>query len=143
MKMRPPIKWARARSQSVSVVLYSPCISCRELTHGARVLAAGVAVLVSLDQALGLSSRGRATGELLVESNNPLHARGIGGTANGLETSLSVFHSSSVSSMSSIICFASIQGSFECAVGGFGDLGGKRDGGSGARTLGEATCIHG
>jgi hypothetical protein len=69
------------------------CTLYRELTHGARVLAASVAVLVSLDQALGLSSRGRATGKLLVESNNPLHARSIGGTANGLESSLSAFHS--------------------------------------------------
>jgi len=85
MRMRPPTRWARAGPQSVSLVLHSlVCASCRELTHGARVLAAGVAVLVSLDEALGLGSRGRATGELLVESNNPLHARGIGGTANGL-----------------------------------------------------------
>jgi len=41
-------------------------------------------VLVSLEEALGLRSRGRAARELLVESDNPLHARGISGTANGL-----------------------------------------------------------
>jgi len=58
--------------------------SSRKLTHGASVLAVHVTVLVSLNEALGLGGRGRATGELLVESNDPLHARGIGGTANGL-----------------------------------------------------------
>jgi len=99
--------------------------SYRELTHGARVLAAGVAVLVSLNEALGLGSRGRATGKLLVESNNPLHARGVGGTANGLEPSLSVFHSPPVAIMSFIICVSSIQGSCDRAVGGFGDHSGE------------------
>ena len=59
-------------------------LSIQEHTGSARVLAAHVAVLVSLDKALRLGSRGRATRELLVESDDPLHARGISGTANGL-----------------------------------------------------------
>jgi hypothetical protein len=100
-------------------------VSCRELTHGTRVLAAGVTVLVSLDEALGLSSRGRATGKLLIESNNPLHARSIGGTANGLESSLSAFGSPQVASISSIIRVLSIQERFECAAVGFRDLSGE------------------
>ena len=53
-------------------------------THGASVLAVHVAMLVSLEEALGLGSRGRAARERLVESDNPLHAGSISGTANGL-----------------------------------------------------------
>jgi hypothetical protein len=60
-------------------------------TGSASVLAVHVTVLVSLEEALGLGSRGRATRELLVESDNPLHARGISGAANGLQTCLSAF----------------------------------------------------
>jgi len=100
-------------------------------------------VLVSLDEALGLGSRGRATGELLVESNNPLHARGIGGTANGLEPILSALHDPLFAHISSIIlCHQSKGVSNAQSVVLVIDR--KRTGGgSGARTLGEATCIHG
>lgn len=116
-------------------------LSYQEHTGSARVLAAHVAVLVSLDKALGLGGRGRATRELLVESNNPLHARGISGTANGLEvfrqlpiSLLYLFYVPSFAFDRSIVVLGAqfvVQAVDRRRTGG----------GSGARTLGEATWI--
>lgn len=42
-------------------------------------------VLVTSEKTLGLNLGGSATGELLVEVDDTLHADGIGGSANSLE----------------------------------------------------------
>lgn len=95
-------------------------LSIQEHTGSARVLAAHVAVLVSLNKALGLGSRGRATRELLVESDDPLHARGISGTANGLEIFLSAFHDPLISFASSNVRIRSVHRGVGCAFRGSG-----------------------
>jgi hypothetical protein len=86
-------------------------------TGSASVLAVHVTVLVSLEETLGLSSRGRAARELLVESDNPLHARGISGTANGLQMYLSAFRRLFHSNMSSRVRIRSVCRSRGCAFG--------------------------
>ena len=53
-------------------------------TLGGGVLATEVLVLVTTDEALGLDLGGGATGKLLVEVDDALHADGIGGGADGL-----------------------------------------------------------
>lgn len=95
-------------------------LSIREHTGSARVLAAHVAVLISLNKALGLGSRGRATRELLVESDDPLHARGISGTANGLEIFLSAFLGLCISFASSSVRIRSVHRGVGCAFRGSG-----------------------
>ena len=72
-------------------------------------------MLVSLEEALGLRSRGRAARELLVEGDNPLHARGISGTANGLGSCLSAFRHLSASISSSDCRVRVVCRGFECA----------------------------
>ena len=72
-------------------------------------------MLVSLEEALGLRSRSSATGELLVESDNPLHARGISGTANGLYLYLSAFRHLSTSSISFVYRVQTVCRGVECA----------------------------
>lgn len=79
-------------------------------------------MLVSLEEALGLRSRGRAARELLVEGDNPLHARGISGTANGLGSCLSAFRHLSTSIPSSecrvrVVC-RGFGCAFDCSSGG-------------------------
>lgn len=63
---------------------YSPLIEKQHIhTHARRVLAK-VASLVPLKEALGLDGRGLATGQLLVEGDDAIHAGGISGRANAL-----------------------------------------------------------
>jgi hypothetical protein len=101
-------------------------------TSSASVLAVHVTVLVSLEEALGLGSRGRAARELLVESDNPLHARGISGTANGLQTCLSAFRRLFHSNMSSGFRVRSGCRGIQCAFGG--SFGGSEENGRGLRS---------
>lgn len=79
-------------------------------------------MLVSLEEALGLRSRGRAARELLVESDNPLHARGVSGTANGLFLYLSAFRRLPTSILSSACSFQVVRRgigcAFDCSSGG-------------------------
>ena len=72
-------------------------------------------MLVSLEETLGLRSRGRAARKLLVESDDPLHARGISGTANGLWLCLSAFRHLSTSILSSANRFEGVCRGIECA----------------------------
>lgn len=80
----------RCKSLSVPLFPAHPCPfywqSGSEVvrTHRPGVLAVHVPVLVPLDEALGLRLRCWAARELLVESDDSLHAGGICGTANGL-----------------------------------------------------------
>jgi hypothetical protein len=101
-------------------------------TSSASVLAVHVTVLVSLEEALGLGSRGRAARELLVESDNPLHARGISGTANGLQTCLSAFRRLFHANMSSGFRVRSGCRGIQCAFGG--SFGGSEENGRGLRS---------
>lgn len=89
-------------------------------------------MLVSLEEALGLRSRGRATGELLVESDNPLHARGISGTANGLLLCLSAFRHLSTSIPSSVCRVQCVRRGVGCAFGC--SSGGSEENGRGLRS---------
>lgn len=132
MTRRPPMRWARAEPQSVSLSSFHLLGSLWRRTGSAGVLAVHVTVLVSLDQALGLSSRGRAARKLLVESDNPLHARGISGTANGLQTCLSAFRHLLRPSFSFAIHIRSVCRGVGCAFGV--SRGGSEENGRGLRS---------
>lgn len=76
-------------------------------------------MLVSLEETLGLRSRGRATGKGLVEGDDSLHARGISSTANGLQPCLSASRVLPCSAKSIPRRIYSASRGFECAFGGW------------------------
>ena len=87
-------------------------------TGSAWVPAAHVLELIPLQEALGLGLRGRATGELLVEANNTLHAVCVGSAANSLSRSSQITSALHIASGPATISLYGYQSRYRMAIRG-------------------------